>query len=546
MPRLLRKDSIRLFEASCDSLFLANIGLAIPRKAGQFRYAAELGLIGSAAEQAMSACLVEAFGQNVLLKNPVVDAKTFKSARQILAEFRKMLKEPASNSSFVVQGCSDAANHREEIHDFTEKFHLIIQLRASGLHAGMGSKLELATAMADDVARLLLSLAASTKIRPYLSNVPQPVTQPRARITLVEDLVRQIRENVAQPNVAGLITTAFLVLPNVPQQQPEWLDALERVQVAVNPTDVAFLVNVLSKAVPVTLVRQSDTGNVLPVKIQQENPSAVPVAFHYLKTSFTKLKEEWHAEVGLANGRFDKKALHVPPVDFLLDLFVVGLEKAGITDDTNQKISHMQTWPFIAAALECPGQALPYWFLVRQTEDLEQLRSYLTRAAALSKGGLKTRLKEFLDGRDALVRQKKLPSTSSLAISMRENKTQIDKAYGSLIDIADKQRGTDRDAGFELQKQIVDTITNEYVAGDLLSSAVENEFGLSPVAQAYWCRKFAEALDNPYDISALTALYRSTLPSLVGCRTSAKKALRFTDFYHFGPSFEDEEDDIGI
>lgn len=539
MPRLMRKDSIRLLEASCDSLSLANIGLAIPRKAGQFRYAAELGLIGTAAEQAMSACLVEAFGQSVLLKNPAQDAKTYKSARQILYEFRKMLTEPASNSAFIVQGCSDADKHRNEIHDFTEKFHLIIQLRASGLHAGVGSKLELATAMADDVARLLLALAVSTKIKPYLSNVPQPVSHPRARITLVEDLVREIKENVGQTNVAGLLTSAFLVLPNIPQQEPEWLAALERVQVAINPTDVAFLVNILSKAVPVTLVRQTDGGNVLPVKIQQENPSAVPISFQYLKTSFTKLKDQWHAEIGLANGRLDTGVLHLPPIDFVLDLFVVGLEKAGIADDTNKKISHMQTWPFIASALECSGQALPYWFLVRQTDDLDQLKSYLTRAATLSRGGLRTRLKEFLEGRDALLKGTKLASSSSLTIAMVESKRQIDRAYAALVEIADKQRGTERDAGFELEKQIVDTVSNDYVAGDLLSMVVKNEVGLSPVAQAYWCRKFVETLDNQHDISSLIALYRSDIS---GCRTAAKKALRFTDFYNFGPPVEQDHD----
>jgi len=66
MPLYLRRDSIRMFEASLNVLHLAlsNLGTTARYEVRQSNsmHAAEIGLIGSAAELAMSACLVHAHG----------------------------------------------------------------------------------------------------------------------------------------------------------------------------------------------------------------------------------------------------------------------------------------------------------------------------------------------------------------------------------------------------------------------------------------------------------------------------------------------------
>jgi len=66
MPSLLRKDTIRLLEASVNSLNLALIGLSLPLRneprEHSSLYSSEIGLIGAAAEQAVNACITQVFG----------------------------------------------------------------------------------------------------------------------------------------------------------------------------------------------------------------------------------------------------------------------------------------------------------------------------------------------------------------------------------------------------------------------------------------------------------------------------------------------------
>lgn len=58
MPRLLKKDAIRLLEASVESLNLALVGLGLPQrvtlKEVSAQYSGAIGLIGASVELAMA------------------------------------------------------------------------------------------------------------------------------------------------------------------------------------------------------------------------------------------------------------------------------------------------------------------------------------------------------------------------------------------------------------------------------------------------------------------------------------------------------------
>lgn len=43
----------------------------------------------------------------------------------------------------------------------------------------------------------------------------------------------------------------------------------------------------------------------------------------------------------------------------------------------------MILWPLIAASLSYTGTFGPYWYFVRMTSDLDQLKSYISRAAKI-------------------------------------------------------------------------------------------------------------------------------------------------------------------
>src|SRR5262249_30282059 len=130
MPRYLRKDSIRMLEASVESLNLAIIALGLPPRA-HFRdksvpYAIAVGLIGTAAELSMSACLVQVGGQRGLL----LPTGQFKTGGMICDEFRKLLQDSPPGVAFLTQGLNDDAAHRTKLLAASNGFRRLISARA--------------------------------------------------------------------------------------------------------------------------------------------------------------------------------------------------------------------------------------------------------------------------------------------------------------------------------------------------------------------------------------------------------------------------------
>lgn len=113
MPRALRKSAVRMLEAAQESLALALIGLGVPSRGSlreeHSRYAPAIGLVGTAAEQALAALIVQIRGEEVMMLSPT----QFKSARQILHEVRDLLRAPVPKLSFLTVGVPDANQHRD-------------------------------------------------------------------------------------------------------------------------------------------------------------------------------------------------------------------------------------------------------------------------------------------------------------------------------------------------------------------------------------------------------------------------------------------------
>jgi len=86
---------------------------------------------------------------------------------------------------------------------------------------------------------------------------------------------------------AALIANIFLVLPDLPKEKPEWLDVLRRVTVAPKDKDVVFLLDVLQSAQPTILRKQANTGQFFAVKVDPNNPNAIPIDLHNVKKAYT-------------------------------------------------------------------------------------------------------------------------------------------------------------------------------------------------------------------------------------------------------------------
>lgn len=534
MPRLLRKDSIRLLEASVDNLFLANVGLAIPRKDGQHRRSGEIGLVGAASELAMSALLVEAFGSAALLKSS--SGNQYKSGQEILRDCRQLLRSATPNTSFLIQDVPAPTEHRNKLFDSTTKFTLLIAMRAGGLHAGKGHNHDVVCCAIDDVTMFLNTLCLSTRMRPYLSSVPEPTRARESRVALVEDIARQINKTGTNKTVSNLLHSAFMVLPDIPSQEPDWLSALERISVAPKKHDISFLLDILSNALPVVLAKRADTGSYVSVRVEPNNPAALPIAPALLRKSFTQLKDHWHAQVGISNGKLDKGEFDVPKIQDVLDLFVSGLDEAEISDH-GATLPFVETWPYIAASLNASGTPLPYWFLIRRTDNLGQLRAHLAKAAnSLAAKLLKERLSEASEGMKCIEKGSPLLVNSDLRGELLALRKKSELCRTNLLSTVSRNRGGERDSKFELERDISEIIQSDSPLEDILFKLASNEYALDETALLYWTTKIVEASGELEDKGPLVEIYKN--PQFKRSRTSVRKALRLIDFWSYGPSID--------
>lgn len=519
-----------------ESLHLALVGLALPirrepREAAS-KYSASIGLIGAAAEQAMGAILVHVFGEDALQ----VSDSQFKTAREVLADLRDLLRSPVPRASFLTTGVSDPAAHLTALHSATSGFTVLLAERAAGLHAGSGPSREAAMVAAKKVHDFLELLASSTRIRSYLDELPQlpaPVLHPNL---LLDELLAKLAASDVLTEKAAILRSLFLILPEVPDTAPDWLGAIERVALAPTDRDVVLLVSALEAAIPVQLQRASARGQGISVVVRPDDPNAIPIAVQHLRRSFTQIADQWNADIGNANGRLDAGVLDCPPDDFVLDLFVLGSAELKKTLGKDAFTAH-EVWPFVASALIRHGTPGPYWFLVRLTNDFGQLSSLMQKAFTLGKGeGRASRQAELLQGIEALSKSAPLDGQAKLFTEITKLLKESAKARSKLSVAIDRNRTGTRAFPTTGETLVRSVSQDEATVGEAIEVLLKASAGQP--AKRYWARVLCESASDPLDRRPLVSVLR--IPELDAAHTAARKALRLIDAMDNGPSMQVE------
>lgn len=536
MPLLLKKDSIRLFEASVESLSLAIAGLGLPIRIEireqAARNAAPIGLIGVAAELAMSGILVQAMGQNSLL----LASGHYKSGHQILDDFRRLLRNPVPRTAFITQGVANPAAHLQLLYDQTLRFKLLISTRAGGLHAGQGPSRDICIVTANDVVLFLSALRQSSRIKPYLPHLPIPPEIVRERTLILEDLARSLHQAGDPATKGRLLSSIYLVLPEMPTEQPEWIEAFERVSIAPGEEDISYLLNVLETSSTATLIRVAGSGQTLPVAVRPSDPNALPIAPQFLRRAFTQFREQWYADIGNANGRLEQGTFDCPPNDYVLELYVLGFESVEVLQSDQQMTGH-EAWPFIASSLAVSGTSGPYWFLIRRTADMGQLKACLERAISFGPAYLRNNADELMAGLEAIQLNRPLsptvPFVSDLLLASQSAERRREQLGNAVL----RNVGTPRELGEEPGRQVTLASQGDISIGNVLRNLVEDRLGITDDrSKGYWARMLTEAADEEEDLGALLAVLRTR--ELVQAHTAAKKAIRLIDFLSYGPNIE--------
>jgi len=533
MPVLLRYDTIRLFEACVESLHIAVASLGSAKRV-EFRqeaaaYAIEAGLLGTAAELAMSACLVQAGGPGAILW----PTGLFKTAGAVLEDFRQLVSEATASTDFLTRDVDNPTRHRNDLLRHTLQFRRLIAVRAGGLHAGRGLTHEATVHQANVVADFLEALAKSSRIYPYLPKIPRCLWYDKDRHVVVEDLVARLRNGDAG-DVASTFASIYLVLPDISNEQPDWLDLLDRVSVAPRDRDISYMLEVLENALPATLRRVASGAPSINVQVQRGAPHALPIDPQFLRRQFNEIRDQYHADVGNANGRLENSIIDLPPAEAIREIFAIGIEQSGILLE-NDYLSAHQAWPGIVGSLVVQGTPGPYWFLVRKTPDLGQLVSILTNVMNIAPRQLAERIRcECIYGTELIRDSRAANRNDSVFREILNDIGSAETNRESLFDAERRNRSQLRALPEIFREQLAEVSEGGQPVGPLLLDVLQG--GCSRECLTYWPRLLAESAIEADDRPALIALL-ATENAAAGY-TAAKKALRRIDFRLYGPAVE--------
>jgi hypothetical protein len=313
MPRLLKSETARRLRAGQRSLSTAFSLLSTPKSVShepdKSDGAIELGLVGIGAELAISACLYEILGPGAIIRK---DTGFYITAGEALAKFRSTLSSGIPRLSLLTQGMASAVGHLKALDHACAGFKVLFTSRAAAVHAGQGASHDVVFCVGKDVAHFFELLANSPKWKPYLKDAPAVPALPKERTIIAQELAAAVKGK-DKSAVGAALANIFLVLPDLSEDAPEWLSALERVHVNAKPNDISVLLKSLESATVGDLMKVGKGASGIATKIEQDNPNAVPIYIAGMK-KFENASDSWNAYVGTANAEIDQGVLSLPPI----------------------------------------------------------------------------------------------------------------------------------------------------------------------------------------------------------------------------------------
>jgi hypothetical protein len=385
-----------------------------------------------------------------------------------------------------------------------------------------------------DVASFLELLAASPKWKPYLKEVPAVPALPKERTIIAQELAA-VAAGKEKASVGAALANIFLVLPELAEDAPEWLSALERVHVNAKPHDISILLKTLEHAKVGDLVKVGKGATGFPTKIDPNNPNALPIYVAGMKKKFENAADSWNAYVGTANAEIDKDVLSLPPIAAVYGFSALGIDGIGLpAEEVSQGLPAHVIWPFIASELNYNGTKGPCFFLVRalRADAVGQLATLLKKAGNKSTVIAKA-LKDYLPLIEATASLQAAPANSGLASALAKSSTIRDENRENLADFLAGRRDNTSTTLQAKYDELIATFSQTDSVGACITAVIDGKIALGeerfPVLRA-----LIAAAGDREDIASLARVTsENDLRSRVG--TQARKAISEIDYLLFGP-----------
>lgn len=540
MPRFIKECAISLIDGSIEAYYLALYGITLPsinvRRKPETKYAPVIGLLGSSIELLVKACIVQAKGVEAMYADKDIAKGVFRFGTEVIEEFRVGVRDANASFNYIWKNPNDIAITQKRLLSYVDKFRLLQDLRAKGLHAGIGCSRDVAVSIATDVYEFYMLLAESKKLKAYLKNVSKPEATIRDREAIIEDLSRRMVVAKEKTEKMDCLRNMYLVLPYIPETAPDWVDKFEQAyRVPPHADDISYLVRSLTEAHSIYLLKNRGGKTGVPVRIESDNPTAIPIAIQNIKRVLGNIPDEFNNDVLTANTRLEKQRLSLPIDDFILDLYALGIEESRIITPDNQKLTAQQVWPFVVASYSTAGSPRPCWFLIKACDELDNLAAYLNRVIVIGNGYYRRRAETVIKSIIALKNNDKV----TLSLEKDSLFGEI-KAYHS-NQIAFLQRKYQPfTPAFIRSNPTSDTVSS--IVGDYISNSISTGTALERILlqksltsnDLKVAKIMMDLCRDGQNRNGLLAVLRTN--HLTNYKSQARKMMFFIDFIDYGPN----------
>ena len=540
MPKFLKNDTIALLDGGTEAFLLGLYGMAMPTQRHlhkkETKYAPIIGLFGSSAELLVKACLVQAKGLVSMFRDGDITKGVYRFGNETIEDLRKYIRAAAACISYLWGNQNDHEEQKKQILHYLGKFKLLQELRANGLHAGLGCSRDIVVSTAGDIYEFILLLSQSKKLRPYLKNIPAPEATIRDREAIIEDLSRRFRSAKGSENKIDSLRSMYLVLPYIPEMKPDWVDEFDKIAVAPNTeNDLTYLAKTLSDAHSIYLLKNRGGKDGIPVRVDPQNPDALPIAIQNIKRTLKTTPDKFNNDVLSANTRLEEGRLDLPVDDFLIDLYILGLEETKVLTAENAKLTAQQVWPFVSAAYSTNGTPRPCWFIIRACDEIDQLIAYVKKAEKYGNGYLRRRVPQLIRSLEAIKDNNSISFTGAKDPIFKE-------IYPYKIKCENIAKKSNNPFTPEFLRKCsisesISPIVHEYVvvnknAGNALAAILEKDILTDGDRKA--CLALIPFCFEDSDKNGLVSILRTE--HLKGYHSLARKMIFFADFLKDGPS----------
>lgn len=532
MPKFIKNDAMRLFESGVYSYLLALTGFNLPKqrmeKITDTGNAPIMGLLGATVELLAKGCLVQAKGNAILYRA----GGQYKFGSETLDEVRSFVRDNDGDISFLWEAVESDEATKAQLSDSLNKFKLLQQYRANGLHAGIGTSRDVVAVVFSDVYEFICTLAECKRLKHIFRNLPHIEDPIVDRAVILEDLSRRIKASQELGEKANLLRAMYIMLPKLPEDEPEWFERVEKISIVPHQEDLTYLLKNMSGMHGIHFFKDRGAKTEgIPVYVDPKNPSAIPILPSNFKKELTQITDQFNSDVGVANGRLnDAGYLGLPPADFVIKLFRIDFLEANVIQDPDSFLTAQQTWPFVASALSVQGMHRPCWFLIRKCDELSKLKSILI--TVVDKGGayLLNNSRFILEGIEAIISDSQLGESKNVS-NFRETIVKSESKRDKLIGLikGESERKVDLPEFYE--KAFNKFLTGESPLGDVVADLIRGSD--LEEDEKYWIRTALGALNRYEDRYGLVALYYNS--NFKGYISEVRKLMRLVDFMEFGP-----------